>query len=522
MAVSNPTYITKSKHGVYYFQLLVSKAISDKVGIQSSRYTRSLKTKDKRVALAKAKKIQSRFHFIVMNNGKDKVKNQLDALFEEDEHSIGLADIARQDELIHTAYFVDKRYEQIEPKTDVAYSMFFDALTLYEQEAMQFVADNGIVLADYGNSSSSQVVYVAKSEIADLRQIGFDELAEKYLKHCKLNDVGARSLIMYRDQIQMFRDIIQVSKPSELDEDALDRYVDGLSKFPANRNKGVFKNKTVNEILDMNLTEGILAKSSMKGYSTNVKAFVEWAIRSKYCREGISIALKGVFKNATNDSYKPFADDEIVSLFLSEPFIKGTIRKPSSYWITIIGLFTGARQNEICQLAISDIKTEKVGGDRIYCFDFNDEDYKSQKNKSSKRKVPIHPELIKLGFIEFVERQRVKGKSRIFHDLKMDSKGKFNDPYQKWFRRHRIKCGVESKEGAKKVFHSFRHTLITQLRNHPSGIPIENIREVVGHANKSTILTVYAPELSMAKKWEIVLKIKFDIDFGEIRRWTIT
>jgi len=525
MTVSNPTYITKSKHGVYYFQLLVPDGVARKVGIRSNRYIRSLRTKDKRVALAKARKIQSRFHFLVMSTSKDKIKNQLDTLFEEDEQSKELAEIARRDELIHIAYFVDRRYDQVEPKTNLAWSMFFDELTQQEQEALKYVADNDINLRDYdskfgSNAESNSIVYV--KEKPELRPISLDGLAQKYLKHRETSGCNARTIALYADQIKIFQAIVNVVEASDLDEDAVDRYVEGLSKFPAYYKTGKYKHLSVSEVLNLNLTEGLLSKSSMKTYSTNIKAFLDWSIKSKYVAAGVSVPLEGVFKHFDRDSYKPFSKQDLESLFISTPYMKGEIRKASSYWVPIIGLFTGARQNEICQLACSDIKSETVVSEKVYYFDFNDEDDKSLKGKSSKRKVPMHPILIKLGFVEFVGRQVAQGKTRVFHELKKDTKGKYNDAFQKWFARHREKCGVENKDGSKKVFHSFRHTVITHLRNEAPDIPLENVKDVVGHANVGVTLSVYAPVLSMERKHEIIKRINFGLNFDQIRRWTKT
>jgi hypothetical protein len=53
---------------------------------------------------------------------------------------------------------------------------------------------------------------------------------------------------------------------------------------------------------------------------------------------------------------------------------------------------------EICQLYVADIRQE----DGIYIFDVNDDgDDKALKTASSRRKIPIHSELIKRGFIEY-------------------------------------------------------------------------------------------------------------------------
>ena len=59
----------------------------------------------------------------------------------------------------------------------------------------------------------------------------------------------------------------------------------------------------------------------------------------------------------------------------------------------ILGMYSGLRLSEKCQLNVEDVK--KVYG--VLCFDVNDEKDK-MKTKSSPRIVPVHPVLIKLGF----------------------------------------------------------------------------------------------------------------------------
>ena len=68
------------------------------------------------------------------------------------------------------------------------------------------------------------------------------------------------------------------------------------------------------------------------------------------------------------------------------------------YWIPLIGIYTGMRLNEICQLYVDDVKYLN----RIWYFRLtNERSDQSLKNKQSKRLVPIHPKLIELGFIDF-------------------------------------------------------------------------------------------------------------------------
>lgn len=82
----------------------------------------------------------------------------------------------------------------------------------------------------------------------------------------------------------------------------------------------------------------------------------------------------------------------------------------------MIGLFTGARENEICQLHLEDIyKHEETG---IWVFDVNEHNSnitkKSVKKGEHARLVPIHQKLIDLGFLGFVGTLKQRKEVRLF------------------------------------------------------------------------------------------------------------
>ena len=80
----------------------------------------------------------------------------------------------------------------------------------------------------------------------------------------------------------------------------------------------------------------------------------------------------------------------------------------------------------------------------------------SLKNRSSQRDVPLHPELIRCGFLEYVENRRKKPGDRLFPELDRGSDGKWSSAYSKWMGRYlRETIGITD---SRKVFHSFRHT----------------------------------------------------------------
>lgn len=75
-------------------------------------------------------------------------------------------------------------------------------------------------------------------------------------------------------------------------------------------------------------------------------------------------------------------------------------QEPHRRWITLLGLFTGARANEICQLYADDV--QQVDG--IWCLDIRSgRPDQKLKTANSARLVPLHRHLLERGFIEFVK-----------------------------------------------------------------------------------------------------------------------
>ena len=109
------------------------------------------------------------------------------------------------------------------------------------------------------------------------------------------------------------------------------------------------------------------------------------------------------------------------------------------YWIPLIGLHTGARKNEICQLQPADIMSIKG----TWCFNITTEgDEKSLKtgdHGGSKRIVPIHSNLISLGFLAFVDANRTtpNPNGRLFRDATYTAVNKWAGKFDKTFHRKR-------------------------------------------------------------------------------------
>ena len=138
-------------------------------------------------------------------------------------------------------------------------------------------------------------------------------------------------------------------------------------------------------------------------------------------------------------------------------------------WLPLIGLHTGARINEICQLnPMVDIAQDANSGIHYFHFTNDSESAfggdKSIKNKSSKRVVPIHSKLIQMGFLDYVQRMRNQ-ESKILFPAWQPRNGKASANATKWFVRYIQSIGLrDDTDGARLGgFHAFRHCFVTVL-----------------------------------------------------------
>jgi integrase len=148
-----------------------------------------------------------------------------------------------------------------------------------------------------------------------------------------------------------------------------------------------------------------------------------------------------------------------------------------AYWLPLLALFTGARRGELAGLTVADVAEDETIG---WALSFiPDEDRgKTLKTKQSQRIVPMHSELKRLGFLEFVgETKRAEGAAAwLFKPISPASKDGAK-AWSKWFGRYLRDISIID---SRKVFHSFRHTFIDALR--AAGSPEEINTALVGQA----------------------------------------
>lgn len=258
-----------------------------------------------------------------------------------------------------------------------------------------------------------------------------------------------------------------------------------LTQYPVNAKKyKEFDGLSGKQLIKANkkYRKPTLSTESVKDYVQKCSSFFEWCIQMELTDINPFKGFK--FKKSRKDSEakNAYTKPELHRLFSTEIHTKNKYLHPHYYWLPILGALTGARLNELCQLHKADV--QQIEG--IWTLQIDDRfEGQKLKNTFSRRTIPLHEKIIELGFIDYI--RKVKGE-RIFPELKNTRDG-YGSAASKWFARHKTKLSF----GRGYDFHSFRHTVATQLKQQ-SVSPIV-AAELLGHAQNNITYDRYGKNM---------------------------
>ena len=170
--------------------------------------------------------------------------------------------------------------------------------------------------------------------------------------------------------------------------------------------------------------------------------------------------------------------------------------------IISIGMFTGMRLGEICNLRRQDI--EVIDG--VPCFHVrpHPEDGWSPKTSAGTRIIPIHSSLLRMEGLNLVEDN---GEKYLFPDLTVSTSGERGDNFARSFSKHKKRLGLPEAV----TFHSFRHTVSTKLRNQEAHIRELWIDTVLGHeaSHKSQGTMNYTSGIEAANLKQVIEALSY-------------
>ena len=236
-------------------------------------------------------------------------------------------------------------------------------------------------------------------------------------------------------------------------------------------------------------------------------------------------------KGAARRQKDMWSGDELRTLFAS-PVWRGhrgrsrikpgqIITRDALFWLPLLGLYHGNRLEEMAQLRREDVQQR----DGVWFLRITDEDGRQLKNAQSRRDVPLHPELIRLGFLDHVASAATLAADQVFPELKPGGPdGKLGFHFSKRFSDYRRAIGVH-RRGLD--YHSFRHGVTTKLLEanvSEAWVDLLTGHEGGGESRRRYFKSVPLPKLRGAIKcvaWpEVDLSALYTRDAGD-ERWPV-
>jgi hypothetical protein len=263
-----------------------------------------------------------------------------------------------------------------------------------------------------------------------------------------------------------------------------------LSKFPSRGATTI--NKTVQ------LLGAIVSKVEAEGLLDEVESF----------SNPFGKAVKFDVDGGETEEREIFSKADLKTIFGSPIFTDGWRtdggKGEAAFWLPLIGLLSGMRLNEIAGLRLHDLREDEDDG--VWFFDINRKSGRSTKTVTSIRRIPVHPELVRVGLLRYrawLVDQGSRPSDPLWPGLKASS-------WSKWINGYLgSKCGITE---ATKVFHSFRHTFKRMTRD--AGLYEELHDAITGHANKDSVGRDYGKGFSIKPLAKAMARIESPVDLS--------
>ena len=307
------------------------------------------------------------------------------------------------------------------------------------------------------------------------------ELAEQYLElkreEGEAHKLGAKSIDKKAENLALVREILgDDTLVRDINWDACRRFLSLLAEVPSNRTK-IYKGVSLQDAIARAKSDGRpgLAAITQGQYLGALKDLLDLAVNKELIRTNYARDLRPlkVDDRAADEKRMPFEVAQLIAFFKSD-YYRSCVNEAGApyrradkswrFWFPLLSLFSGMRPKEIFQMHVQDLRRTEKGTwyfDIVATSDEDDEQAphlkKTTKTKASRRQIPVHPELQRLGFLEFVEDQRkASDDPLLFRGI---TRGPYRDPAHyplRDFRDSFLPQAIDLKP--RQTAYSFRHT----------------------------------------------------------------
>lgn len=326
-----------------------------------------------------------------------------------------------------------------------------------------------------------------------------------FLRHISQKQYSRSAIGDHMLTFRIFGETVGNKHLHELSNADTDDFLDVLGNWPTNATvRKAFREMRAPEVAIKAARLGVptLCLKTQQRHVDRMRSFFRWCERRRELFPGL---LDGVRLYRKSQDFAPgrdvYTDDEARVIFGVDA--TRTMTTPFHYWAPRLAYYLGMRVNEIGQLYVADIQTI----DGVPCIEVTKERAGQRlKNRYSHRTLPIHPVLLGLGFLDFVEQARSFGRETLFPGVSWGTNGP-GDTVGDWFNGAFLRKTCKIADRAK-TFHSFRHTFATLAER--SRLPDGRIALALGHSAGKTILREhYIKPPTVDEKMTDLLAIRF-------------
>lgn len=503
------SYLQLSRHHVYYFRIAIPVALRAHFPGHRREIKQSLRTCDRAIAFARARRLHVKI---------DTLFSQLQGHAVTNQHPVVPMTFDVELDPI-TGRLV--KVTDVRPGEEDTVSKVIAALTIQATPAAP-VASRSAPEKD-------------RHRLADAI---LSDVVDKYLAQYKPG-VDISTYERRRGHLGVFVEYFDNCKISAIGRAKLSDYWEDLAFLPPQKDiRPDFKDQKVKRVVEKqkklakeNLPYKGLSAQTQAHYREAVSGFYNWCAEKEIVDENVAARktkrTRRYAEEMENEPRESYTAQDLKRIFEHDFFAQGQYKHPYQYWISHIALFTGARINEIAQLYVDDIKQYHGFWAFEFCAITDHDDEGSTpvirpdvrgKTKASRRLTPVHPQLIALGLLAFRDSVRAEEHQRLFPELPYSAKGGYGTRASRWYMEEflRPKVGITNPA---KVFHSFRHTVLTALGNTlfdmPEGEMVRDkdmiIKAIVGHKMQGITFGHYQKEFHPKITSKVLNPLAWDV-----------
>ena len=506
-------HLKRSRHGVYYFRLTIPEILRPVFGGRRE-IKRSLGTRDPSLARSLAYALSARYGNILRELRRMTRRDYDPSKFDPNDPTtwpVEQKDLKRYDlERDPTTGAI------IRAKTDP--NIPNDHANL--MEAIRMTMNTGANLQPTPQSVAlSNVESAVLDSVSAMPQITLAQAQEKYAE--ALKDKNEHTRRDYMRAVESFVSHIGPRTPiAVVKKEHVQGWKDSVKahflQVATKKQESRVKQGKIKPDPVAGLPKPDVKPASVDKIITRAHAFMMWAQKERHFPRDADLPTEGMTMLTHSQrkrlpGYQFFHHDELQRIFAKDSYL--ALRTPHEFWMPLLGLFTGARIGELSQLTLHDIRQDEDGH---WIIGINDKEFKKVKTDASRREIPLHPKLIELGFLDYLEdvRAAVPESDRVFPYLRKDSKNGFADVPSESFGRYLDTLAIYADD---KVFHSFRSTANQRLKK--NGVQMSVRSQLIGHEREGTNEISYAWDLPIADMKNMIATYLIfpEIDFTPLK-----